>query len=135
MTIDTILDKHIDGFQKKVDISNTRMLDINTELIQFNQEKAGLDVTKANNKKLEDQINVIKQQIMTIDVKNIGDTQRYLESVKHDVIHISKDKYDNLTDSIDRLQKSLNDEEEALNIINDKLNRYTKAKQTLGLSD
>ena len=135
ITIDSILDRHIGGFETKVNACATKIKDDRDELNSLRKKKEELDTVKNKNKDVQSQVDTIKAKMMSIDVKNIADTQRYIESLKQDMVYISKDVYSGLTSDIATLEKRIAESEQEMAIHQDKLNRFKKAKQTLGLSD
>ncbi len=135
ITIDSILDRHIGGFESKVNLCSEKIKALREESNTLRREKAELDGLKEKNKELQTQIDSIKAKMMSVDVKNIADTQRYIESLKQDTVYISKDRYSNIVESIASTEDKIIELEKEMSVHQDKLNRFTKAKQVLGLSD
>lgn len=135
LTIETILDRHIGLFINKLNTCSEKIKNIKEENEVLRKEKLEIDNAKEKNKELQSQIENIKAKMLSIDVKNIADTQRYIESLKQDTIYINKDKYTNITDNILSLETKELEVQKEIAMYEDKLVKFNKAKQVLGLSE
>lgn len=133
ISLESILDKHINNFENQIN-SITTKLDEQKELLEsYKNNKNTIENKKTKNKELQDQINTIKQKMVTIDIKDIAYTQRYIDSVKSEIEFINEEKDLEINKNIDELEQKIQYNENELNKIVEKATKFKNAKQVLGL--
>jgi len=134
LSVEDIIDNHVNKFQANVKAIDSQKTEKETMLNILKEEKAQIDAICENNKVITTQIEEIKTRALSIDIKSVGDTQRFIEELRKGIVVYNKEKYDQTVHMIDKLETDLQQHNSQLNAFNTKIAKFEGVKTALHLN-
>lgn len=135
LSIEDILDNHVKKFEASKSVIEEHISSKEAEIAKLIEDRNKIDSVRDNNRAIKAQIDDIKSKAMNIDVKSLGDTQRFIEELRKDVVVYNKEKYDQTVFNINKLKCDIEKEREELAVYTTKIAKFVGVKTALGLNN